>query len=99
MASNFLFNFINVCVIVSFSAKLLTLGILCSTVVRAAVVAKLVIPGILPLTSFILRLRVVLVAKLVISGKLSSIFFILALYASFLMISFFLPHRLVYLNQ
>ena len=99
MVSNFLFNFINVCVIVSFSAKLLTLGIFFSTVIRAAVVAKLVILDILPLTSFILGLRVVLVAKLVISGKLSSIFFILALYASFLMISFFLPHRLVYLNQ
>ena len=88
MVSNFLFNFINVCVIVSFSAKLLTLGIFFSTVIRAAVVAKLVILDILPLTSFILGLRVVLVAKL-ISGKLSSIFFILASYASFLMTSFF----------
>ena len=89
MVSNFLFNLINVCVIVSFSAKLLILGILFSTVVRAAVVAKLVILGILPLSSFILGLIVVLVAKLVISGKLSSIFFIWALYASFLMTSFF----------
>ena len=42
---------------------------------RAAVVAKLVILGILLLTPFILELRVVLVAKLVISGILSSMFF------------------------
>ena len=64
--------------------KLLTLGILFSTALRAVLVAKLVILGISPLTSFILALRVVLVAKLVISGILSSIFFILALYTSFL---------------
>ena len=64
--------------------KLLTLGILFSTAVRALVVAKLVILGISPLTSFILALKVVSVPKLVISGILSSIFFILALYTSFL---------------
>ena len=69
--------------------KLLTLGILFSTAVRAVLVAKLVISGISPLTSFVLALRVVLVAKLVISGILSSIFFILALYTSFLTTSFF----------
>ena len=45
--------------------KLLTLGILFSLVVRAAVVAKLVMLGILPLTSFILTLRTVVIAKLV----------------------------------
>ena len=58
---------------------------------RAAVVAKLVILGILFLTSFILALRVVLVAKLVISAILSSIFlhYILALYTSFLETSVF----------
>ena len=39
-----------------------------STVVRAAVVAKLVMLGISPLTSFILALRVALVARLVVSG-------------------------------
>ena len=50
--------------------KLLTLGILFSTAVRAALVAKLVILGISLLTSFALALRVVLVAKLVISGIL-----------------------------
>ena len=60
--------------------KLLTIGILFSTAVRALVVAKLVILGISPLTSFIIALRVVFVAKLVISGILSSIFFILTLY-------------------
>ena len=61
--------------------KLVTLGILFSTTVRALVVAKKV-------TSFILALRQALVAKLVISGILSSIFFILALYTSFSTTSF-----------
>ena len=79
--------------------KLLTLGILLTTVVRAAVETKLVILGISSfLTLFILGLREALVAKLVISGILSSIFFILALYTSFLATSFLL-HHLVYLNQ
>ena len=53
--------------------KLLTLGILFSTAVRAVVVAKLVILDISSLTSFILALRVVLVVKLVTSVILSSI--------------------------
>ena len=66
-----------------FLTKLLTLGILFSTVVRAAVVAKLVVPDISPLTSFILALREALVAKLVTAGILSSIFLILALYVLF----------------
>ena len=61
--SNFLFNFINFSV---FLTKLLTLGILYSTAVRALIVAKLVVLGISPFTSFILPLREVLVAKLVI---------------------------------
>ena len=69
--------------------KLLTLGILFSIAVRAVVAAKLLIPGISPVTSFILALRVILVVKLVISGILSSIFLILALHASFLATSFF----------
>ena len=43
MISDFLFNFINFWVIVSFWTKLLTLDILFSTVVRAILVAKLVI--------------------------------------------------------
>ena len=50
---------------------------------REALVAKLVVLGISPLTSYILALREALVAKLVISGILSSIFLILALYTSF----------------
>ena len=54
---------------VSFLTKLLTLGFLFSTTVRAVVLARLVILGISPLTSFILALRVVLVAKLVMSGQ------------------------------
>ena len=61
MISHFLFNFINfnfiiVTVIVTFSTKLLTLGILFSTVVKEAVVAKLVMLGISFLTSFMLAL-------------------------------------------
>ena len=60
--------------------RLLTLGTIFSTVVRAAVVANFVILGPSPLTTFILALRVVLVDKLVISGILSTIFFTLALY-------------------
>ena len=73
----------------SFFTKLLTLGILFSTAVRALVAATLVILGISPLTSIILALRVVLAANLVILGILPSIFFILALYTSFLTTSFF----------
>ena len=66
-------------------------------------VSKLILLGILFLTSFILALRVVSVAKLVVSGILtfrivsklvmsgilSSIFFILALYTSFITTSIF----------
>ena len=60
--SNFLFNFINFYVTVRFFLnRLLTLGILFSTAVREALVAKLVILGISSLTSFILALRVALV--------------------------------------
>ena len=61
-----------------FFTKVLTLGILFLTVVRAVVAAKLLILGISTLTPFILALKVVLVAKLVISGILCSIPFILA---------------------
>ena len=46
-------------------SKLLILGILLSSF-SAVLVARLVILGISPLTSFMLALRVVLVAKLVI---------------------------------
>ena len=56
--------------------KLLTLGILFSTAVRAVVVAKLVIIGISLLTSFILVIRVVPVS-------------VLALYPYFQKTSFF----------
>ena len=69
MINNFHFNFINFCVTVRFFfflIELMTLGILFSTAVRALVVAKLVLLGILPLTAFILALRQALVAKLVI---------------------------------
>ena len=50
MVSNFIFKFMNFCVIVSFFwTKLLTLGIfLFSTALRAVLVAKLVILGISP---------------------------------------------------
>ena len=80
MNSNFIFNFTNVCVKVSFLTKLLTLGILFSTAVRAVVVAKLVILGISLLTSFILALRAAaVVAKLVVLGISPLTSFILAL--------------------
>ena len=62
-----------------FLSKLLTLGILFSTAVRAVVVTKSVILGILFSTSFILALRVVLVATLVISG----IFYLSIIYIFF----------------
>ena len=71
-------NFANFCAIFIFFTKLLILGISFSTTVRAVVVAKIVILGISPLTSFIVALREALVAKLVISGISSSIFLILA---------------------
>ena len=71
MISNFLLNFISFCVIVRSLTKLLTLGILLSTAVRALVVARLEILCILPLTSFILAVRVVLVPKVIMSGILS----------------------------
>ena len=97
MINNSLFSFINCCVIVRFLTKLLTLDILFSAAVWTVLVAKLVILGISPLTSFILALREPLVTKLVISGNLSSKCLILALYTSFLIT--FLLHRLVYLNE
>ena len=51
ISNSFIFNFTTFYVIVSFLTKLLTLGILFSTAVRAVVVvAKLVILGILFLT-------------------------------------------------
>ena len=68
---------------------LLWSGILFSTAARSAVADKLVILGILFLTSFIITSKVVLLVKLVNSGILSSIFLILALYTSFLIKSFF----------
>ena len=70
-------NFSNICVIYSFLAKLLTLGILflycsycsyCISTVRAAVVPQLVILDTLFLTSFISPLRAAVVAKLAILG-------------------------------
>ena len=66
MISSFLFSFIIFCVVIAFLTKLVILGILFSTVVRELVVAKLVILGVLPLTSFILREA--LLAKLVTLG-------------------------------
>ena len=50
---------------------------------REALVAKLVILGISPLTSFILALTVVLVAKLVISGIIFNIFYLSIVYIFF----------------
>ena len=65
ISNNFIFSSTNFFVIVSFLflTKLQTWNNLFSTALRAVVVAKLVILGILSLTSFILVLRVELVAK------------------------------------
>ena len=65
MISNFLFNFINFCVIAGdFLTKLLKLGIFISTALRAILRSKIVIVSISPLSFFILALRIVLVAML-----------------------------------
>ena len=69
ISSKFILNFIIFCVIVSFSTKLLTLDILFSTEIRVVVAAKLVLLGVLILTSIILVLRKSLVAKLVTLGR------------------------------
>ena len=66
---NFILSFTSFCAVASFFlTKLLTLGVLLSTAVRAVAVAKLAILVILPLTTFILALRAAVVAKLVILG-------------------------------
>ena len=75
ISGSFIFNFTNFCVLVSFLTKLLIF----STAVRAVVVAKLVILGILFLTTFISALRAVVVAKLVILRISFLTSFILAL--------------------
>ena len=62
-----------------FLSKSTILGILFSTAVRAVLVAKLVMLGILFLTSFILALRASVVAKLVMLVVLFLISYILAL--------------------
>ena len=67
----------------------LTVVILFSKVVRAEILAKLIILGSLFLISFILELRVALASKLVISDILSSIFLVSSLYAFFLTTSSF----------
>ena len=54
ISNNFIIDFNNFCVIVSFLTKLLTLGILFSRAVRVVVIAKLVLLDILLLTSFVL---------------------------------------------
>ena len=89
MVSIIFFNLTIFCVIFIFFTKLLTLGILFSTAVRAVILANLVILGISTLTSSILVLRVLLVAKLEIPGILSSIFLILALFTFFYNIIFY----------
>ena len=69
ISSKFILNFIIFCVIVSFLTKLQTLDILFSTEIRVVVAAKLVLLGVLILTSIILVLRKSLVAKLVTLGR------------------------------
>ena len=62
ISNNFIIDFNNFCVIVSFLTKLLTLGILFSRAVRVVVIAKLVLLDILLLTSFVLTWIAVVVA-------------------------------------
>ena len=62
ISNNFIIDFNNFCVIVSFLTKLLTLGILFSRAVRAVVIVKLVLLDILLLSSFVLTLIAVVVA-------------------------------------
>ena len=82
ISSNFIFNFINFCVIASFVLnKLRTSGISYSTAVTTALVAKLVILGVSFLTSFILALKETLVTRLVILSISFLTLFILALKA------------------
>ena len=81
MISKFLFNFSNFCVIICFFTKLLILGILFSTVVNAAFVAKPLMLGILPSISVILVLQSVFLTRPLVSGIL---FYNLVLSASYL---------------
>ena len=73
ISGSFTFNFTN------FFTRLLTLGILFSTAVRAVLLATLIMLGILSLTSFILTLIAAVVAKLLIPGISFLTSFILAL--------------------
>ena len=78
ISRNFIFNFVNFCVIVRFFNTLLKLHI--STAVRTVVVvAKLVILVILVSGSFILALRTILLAMLLILCILFLTSFILVL--------------------
>ena len=72
-------NLIDFCIKVSFLSKLLTLGTLFSTAVRAVVVSKLVILAILSLTSFFLALIAAVLDNLVILDISPLTSFILAL--------------------
>ena len=56
ISSNFIFNFTNFCIVVSFFDWIIKSGISSSTTVRAVVVAKSVISGILTSIFFILAL-------------------------------------------
>ena len=79
MISNLLFNLIDFCIKASFLSKLLTLGTLFPTAVRAVVVSKLVILAILSLTSFFLALIPAVLDNLVILDISPLTSFILAL--------------------
>ena len=73
MIVKFIINFFNFSIIICFLTKLLTSGILFSTVVNAVFVAKLLTLGIL----FSTVVNAVFVAKSLISGILPSISVIL----------------------
>ena len=84
MISNFLFNIINLCIIICLFTKLLTLGILFSTAVNSELVARTVILGNLPSISITLVLKSVFLTKLLTSGIFLSTLLILSSYLVFL---------------
>ena len=83
MISKFIFNISNFNIIDYFLTKLLTLGILFSTVVNAVFVAKLLISGILFCNSVILVLLLVFLTRPLVSEILFSNYVLSVLYLVF----------------
>ena len=99
--STFLSNLTNFYIVICFLTKLLT-GILFSTAVNKAFVAKPLILGILPSISVILALQSNLLTSPLVSGILFSISDLSVLYLVFktnLLVSIFLLLQLIYHTQ